>query len=322
MFCFFLLGTNGTPVRMTANYIRLNVDKDRGVFEYVVKFEPIIDSKPFRINILNANISKMGGIKIYDGGSILFLPIELPEKVTQFVSQHPNDPEVNVVMTVTFLRKKRLGDCLQLYNILFKRIMHTLLYVGYGRSYFNHRGAILIPQHRLEVLPGYAVAVDEYEGGLMLCLDTQHRVLRTVNVLELLREYRSIYKERFKETVSNHIIGSVILTRYNHKTYVIDEILWDNTPRDTFESYSGTKISYLQYYEKQHNLKIQDVNQPLLLHRKSIRVPGSLEKVDKFICLVPELCYMTGLTDEMRSDFKVCIVDFSVQFNLLFVFNR
>lgn len=278
------------------------MEKDRGVYEYVVTFEPTIDSKPFRVKILNAN---MDNIKMYDGGSILFLPIQLPYKETKFVTPHPRDPDVNIVMTVTFLRKKRLGDCLQLYNILFKRIMYALLYVCYRRNFFDQRGTIMIPQHRLEVLPGYAVAVDEYEGGLMLCLDTQHRVLRTMSVLELLREYRVIYKERFKEVTANHIIGSVVLTRYNNKTYVIDEILWDNSPKDTFDSYDGRKVSYLEYYEKQHNLNIQDLNQPLLLHRKVVRVAGSLEKVDRFICLVPELCYMTGLTDEMRNDFKV-----------------
>lgn len=281
------------------------MEKDRGVYEYVVKFEPAVDSKQYRVKILIANMPKMGNIRMYDGGSILFLPIQLPDKETEFVTPHPKDPDVNITMTVTFLRKKKLGDCLQLYNILFKRIMHELLYVCYGRNFFDKRGSILIPQHRLEVLPGYAVAVDEYEGGLMLCLDTQHRVLRTITVLELLREYRSIHRERFKEVASNHLIGSVVLTKYNHKTYVIDEILWNNSPRDTFETFDGNKISYIEYYEKQHNLKINDMNQPMLLHRKSIRVPGSLEKVDRFICLVPELCHMTGLTDEMRSDFKV-----------------
>lgn len=248
---------------------------------------------------------KMGNIRMYDGGSILFLPILLPDKETEFTTKHPTDENLEITMTVTFLRKKRLADCLQLYNILFKRIMHELMYVCYGRNYYDKRGTILIPQHRLEVLPGYAVAVDEYEGGLMLCLDTQHRVLRTITVLEFLKEYRNIHRERFKEVAANHLIGSVVLTKYNHKTYVIDEILWTNSPKDTFDTFDGGKISYMDYYKKQHNLQISDPNQPLLLNRKSIRVTGSLEKVDRFICLVPELCHMTGLTDEMRSDFKV-----------------
>lgn len=45
--------------------------------------------------------------------------------------------------------------------------------------------------------------------------------------------------------------------------------------------------------------------QPLLLNRQSKKVSGSTEKVDRMICLIPELCFLTGLTDKMRSDFTV-----------------
>jgi hypothetical protein len=30
-----------------------------------------------------------------------------------------------------------------------------------------------------------------------------------------------------------------------------------------------------------------------------------LQEVEQLVCLIPELCYLTGLTDEMRSDFNV-----------------
>jgi hypothetical protein len=39
---------------------------------------------------------------------------------------------------------------------------------------------------RLEVWPGYVTAVDEHEGGLLLCCDTSSKVLRTQTVLELM----------------------------------------------------------------------------------------------------------------------------------------
>lgn len=34
-------------------------------------------------------------------------------------------------------------------------------------------------------------------------------------------------------------------------------------------------------------------------------MPGVCEKEDRIICLIPELCYLTGLTDQMRNDFSV-----------------
>lgn len=37
-----------------------------------------------------------------------------------------------------------------------------------------------------------------------------------------------------------------------------------------------------------------------------------MEQQCENICLIPELCYMTGLTDELRSDFRVMKVMFAV----------
>lgn len=81
--------------------------------------------------------------------------------------------------------------------------------------------------------------------------------------------------------------------------------MWDTNPQDTFETSTGSKISFVEYYKFQHGLTIKDVNQPLLLHRKSQKVAGKAEKEDKLLCLVPEFCNLTGLTQEMRSDFAV-----------------
>lgn len=268
-------------MRIAANYIRLIANKDRGVYEYVVDFNPVVDAKNVRFKIVNMNIAKVGNIRLYDGGSILFLPLLLPEKVVEFVTPHPENPDVTVTMKLTFLRKKHPGDCVQLYNILFKRVMNALLYSGIGRAYFDEKGGILIPQYRLEVLPGYVISADEFQDGLMLCLDTQHRVLRTITVMDVLREYQKIHKERCKEVFGNHIIGTSVLTKYNNKTYVVHEIKWDLNPSCTFETYAGTHISYIEYYKKQYNIQINDLKQPLLLNRKAVRVPGSLEKQDR-----------------------------------------
>ena len=46
------------------------------------------------------------------------------------------------------------------------------------------------------------------------------------------------------------------------------------------------------------------MGQPLLVHRpkiKGISEAGS----ERIIKLIPELCFMTGMTDAMRADFKI-----------------
>lgn len=145
----------------------------------------------------------------------------------------------------------------------------------------------------------------------MVCLDTQHRVLRTQNVYELLTELKCTAGDRFKEAAFSNIIGSTIFTRYNNRTYVVDDIAWDMNPQDTFPTRDGGSITFTEYYKNQYDITIRDVNQPLLINRKTVQISGQSEKTERMICLVPELSYLTGLSDAMRADFKVGVFEFS-----------
>lgn len=70
----------------------------------------------------------------------------------------------------------------------------------------------------------------------------------------------------FKTEIARALIGETVLTRYNNKTYRIDDIAWDMSPRKTFRDHTGAEISYMDYYKHQYNRTIEDPDQPLLLH--------------------------------------------------------
>ena len=101
-----------------------------------------------------------------------------------------------------------------------------------------------------------------------------------------------------------NIQGAVILTRYNNRTYRIDDIAFDKTPKTTFDA-DGKEIMIKDYFKKQYDIDIRDLDQPLLIHRKEIMIAGQLEKKELTFCLVPEICYLTGMTDAMRGDYTV-----------------
>ena len=87
-------------------------------------------------------------------------------------------------------------------------------------------------------------------------------------------------------------------------SYKIDDIAWDKSPKDTFVNSRGESMSFAEYYKKQYQITIQDEQQPLLINRPKKKGMNEMES-DRIICLVPELCLMTGLTDVMRADFRV-----------------
>lgn len=70
----------------------------------------------------------------------------------------------------------------------------------------------------------------------------------------------------FHQIAQEALVGQTILTRYNNRTYRIDEILFDKNPQSTFEC-QGMTMQFIEYYKKQYNIDIKDKGQPLLVNR-------------------------------------------------------
>lgn len=296
-------GTKGTPVPIATNYIRLATDPQKGVFEYEVCYTPNVHSSSLRHTLLNQHRDGcIGATKTFDG-TTLYLPHRLPDAVTELRSTNEND-QTTVLVQLIFKKARRIADCLHLYNVLFDRIMRQLKYVRFGRKLFDPTSPAVIPQHKLEVWPGYVTAVDEYEDGVMLCLDVSHRVLCQRTVLDLMREAYASNASGFQLAVQQALLGSIVLTRYNNRTYRIDDINFAASPMDTFLM-NDKQVSYVEYYKSHYNLTIRDTKQPLLIHTEDRTIVGQVEKQRVTFCLIPELCYLTGLTDTMRSDFRL-----------------
>lgn len=102
-----------------------------------------------------------------------------------YKSNHPLDGSP-VILTLIFKKKEKMSESVQFFNVLFGRIMRALNLVRIGRQNFNPACAHTVPQHQLEVWPGYVTAINEYESGLKLCIDAKHRVMRMETVRDLM----------------------------------------------------------------------------------------------------------------------------------------
>ncbi|XP_034472426.1 protein argonaute-3 [Drosophila innubila] len=295
-------GSNGTQANLSSNYIGLSSDPSKGVYFYEVRFNPSVDSVHLRMKYLSEHRDKFGGVKTFDG-TILYLPILLKENLTTFVSKTADNTDIEV--RLLFKKKEPLKNCIQLYNVLFDRVMKTLNYVRFDRKHFDPTQPKIIPSAKLEVWPGYVTAVDEYDGGLMLCCDVSHRLLCQKTVLDMLTEICQHNRSNYQDVAKKYLLGSVIITRYNNRTYKIDDICFSENPQSRFETRTGS-LSYLEYYRTHHNINIKDDRQPLLISIKQQRKNETLTKEEEIrYCLIPELCYLTGLHDETRADQKI-----------------
>lgn len=155
---FLLPGETGKPIKTSSNYIKVFVDKEKGVYEYEVRFTPDFDAKSRRFKTINLIMKEIGSAKVFDGGSVLYLPHQITDSMKTYTTKLPDpDGDQEVVVSLIFKRKKNPAEreCLHLYNVLFKRIMHILLYTQMGKNYYSPDHRQLIPQHKLEV--GFSV---------------------------------------------------------------------------------------------------------------------------------------------------------------------
>ncbi|XP_076285684.1 argonaute 3 [Lasioglossum baleicum] len=292
-------GTGGKPVQLSANFITVKLDGNKGLYNYEVKYNPDIDSRPLRRKLLNQHAEAFGQTRVFDGVT-LCLPHKLSQNITTLQSTHPMD-ESTVTLSLIFKKQQTMTENIPFFNILLGRVMRALSLVRIGQHNFNPKGIHAIPQHKLEVWPGYVTSISEYQGGLKLCLDAKHRVMRTETVRDIMLHFGN--KPNFKELVMKELIGLSVFTRYNNKTYRVDDIAWEKNPKFIFEK--GTdKISLLDYYKTHWNIPIRDDSQPLLVHCAKIKTSTG-EPQEQTILLVPELCYIASLTESIRADFRV-----------------
>ena len=70
----------------------------------------------------------------------------------------------------------------------------------------------------------------------------------------------------FRQAAQESLVGRYVLTRYNNKSYRIDEVLFDKNPLSTFDCH-GTVVTFVEYYKTHYNIDVKDKGQPLILNR-------------------------------------------------------
>ncbi|XP_069825609.1 piwi-like protein 1 [Dendropsophus ebraccatus] len=294
-------GVSGNTIQLVTNHIRLVSRPQWALYQYHIDYNPPMESRRLRTALLYQHEETIGKARAFDG-TILFLPKRL-NKVTEVFSQTRNGENVKVTITLTNELPPTSPTCFQFYNIIFRRVLKMMNMKQIGRNYYNPNDATEVRAHRLAIWPGFAASILQYETSIMLSIDVSHKVLRNETVHDMMTNiYSSCGPQRFQDICIKELIGQIVLTRYNNKTYRIDEISWNMTPESTFKKADGTEISFLDYYKNQYNENITDLRQPLIVNIPKRTKPGVTNGA---IVLIPELCNLTGLTDRMRSDFNV-----------------
>ncbi|EDV58944.1 protein aubergine [Drosophila erecta] len=297
-------GVSGNRITVQTNYFKVLKRPNWTIYQYRVDFTPDVDNTRLRRAFMHEHRSLLGGY-IFDG-TILFCTNQFQavqnspyalELVTKSRAGENIEIKIKAVGSVDAVDAQQF----QVLNLILRRAMEGLNLQLVSRNFFDPQAKINLENFRMQLWPGYQTSIRQHESDILLCAEIAHKVMRTDTLYNILSESvrdNDDYQTAFKRAV----MGMVILTDYNNKTYRVDDVDFKSTPLSKFNTKEGD-ISYVDYYKKRYNITIRDFKQPLVVSRpteKNIRGGN-----DQPLMIIPELARATGMTDAMRADFRL-----------------
>jgi aubergine-like protein len=295
-------GSGGTPFQALANYFNLESRIENWKLnQYVVKFNPPEDDTKAKKRMVRTLAPQIGE-NLFDG-SMLFTIKWLSDPCVHTVKNERNNDKTHQVK-IEFAREVPAGDWqwLQLMNILLRKIFELMELQMVGRDFYDPKAKVEVKQYRLQIWPGYKTSIRQHEYGPLMCVDQGFKILRTDTALDQMRTTLKSAGSNFKSAVTKLLLGQIVITRYNNKTYRIDDIAWNRNIMEEFD-YRGKRISIAEYIWEKYKIKLTDKQQPLLISNPNAQPRRS--GITEPIPLVPEACNMTGLDDGQRADFRL-----------------
>lgn len=295
---------SSTSVNLISNFFDVTLGTDL-IFQYDVKFEPEILNKRFKRKIIETLLREKYGSFIFTGTSLYSL-VKM-EGTFEYQDSKSNTTHILKITEVKSIDQKSSTDVrFQVFNNLIKECLHVFTRtprgtkqskpkfheIGRGR-FFDSTKEKVFKEEKITLWPGFKESLNQKSAGVFFCLDTITKVLRNDTAWDVLRNDRGSAK--------SDILDQVVRTTYSNKFYRVVEIVENQTPESSFTKRNGENMTYLDYYEKTYGIRKQkiDPRQPLL------KVVQKRKGAEETIYLIPELCYLTGLSSKHRSDHRL-----------------
>ncbi|XP_014300280.1 piwi-like protein Siwi [Microplitis demolitor] len=301
-------GAGGNAIKLQANFFKILSAPDWCLLQYRVDFAPEEDRTVVRKGLLRLHKERLG-IYMFDG-SVMYTCNRyhgVSRTVSMELFSERQSDSTKITISIRLVGELAKGDphYPQFFNIIARKGLEHLRLQLVGRNYFDARAKVEIPEYRFELWPGYQTSIRQHEREVLMGVEITHKVMRQDNLLDILSRIRANARGGdVQGACKAEVIGITVLTGYNNNTYRIDDIDFSKNPTSTFKmGKDETPISYMDYYRNKYGINISNRSQPLFVARLPLRDRRAGK--DELLYLIPELCRATGLTDEMRTDYKL-----------------
>ena len=307
------------------NLFKLNVKKNSVYYQYSISFIPEIDARNTRAKLSlirqsDEEIRSKFGDFLHTGDS-LFSQKLIEDDVFEHII---TDKRVEIKYSILIKKTNEIINVNEknaqdnpaskiLLEAILKEILRANPNIEFYKNLFvkkNEKATISGNTFKVDFFPGYTTSVVNTQLGLFLNVQIKNKILSTQNCLELINQKRdkTASKTENETVIKEYFIGRSIRTNYSKGNYMIHDIAFDKNPSNTTFNWKGKNISLYNYYEASHKVKIKDNKQLLFVQNK-------YDDENKLvpIYLVPELCLLAGIDDDMVKDrdFMKNLADFT-----------
>ena len=300
------------PADFVANYYPVMLSEGKSIHEYLATFSCDVGLR-YRARVLKNH--KEFGVIATDG-THLYSPNELsPSDLKfKFTRTRRGDDAEEGVETVTLKKTKEIKsgdpDIWRVLNIVKGDLMREVDLKQLGRNYFrigDSDGVTVPGVNNITFFPGITASIVPIQTqGAAIVVDVLYKAIRKDTALDLIEKAKQEARRGVpvNELILERVRGISVITMYSKRNYVIDDVAFGMTPADTFEwkpsaDKPAKRVSYAEYISERYrgstaNTRVTDVKQPMLVVNR---------KNGEKTYLIPELCRLTGLPDELRRNF-------------------
>lgn len=286
---------------MLCNFFELICPTDKIVNDYHVQFEPNVEAIQLRRILFNKIADLFNHSVLYDGWQNCKSLVRVTDSdITKEVEHN----DIKYEIKIKYVNEVSWGspEMVRLYNTQMRRNLQHIGMTLMGRNYFDHNAKEKLrdSKYNVELWPGYVTPISYFEEKVLMCCEFATKFVRGDDVLKNLQEFRNQGGD-WQNEAKRQLVGQIVMTKYNNRTYRIDDFNFEKTPETYTFLNKGAEINLVKYYKERWAYDIRQPKQPLV-----VVMPNAAQRRagnDQPIILIPELCLMTGLTDQMRSDF-------------------
>ncbi|XP_013389895.1 piwi-like protein 1 [Lingula anatina] len=296
-------GGGERTLTLLTNYFKITNHQEQHVYLYHMSFEPEIDENRRLMYGLLSNLreSVLRDVPYEALGNTLLTMRELGEQKEPHVVESRQGERYMIRFKLGKEIHREDYEYTYLYSLIIRRSLEMMDLLKLQRdAFYNLNETKYVPDLQgiiLKLSPGYLVSTMACEMGVALNVQLHYKVLREDTVLDVIARYLSTgAREGDKNKVEELVRNKIVMTNYGkNRTYTVLGVCYDPPLyQRTFQTKSG-EVSFLDYYKKAYDIDIKDGMQPLL------RV--KVKKNEKPALLVPELCSLTGIPADVRSNF-------------------